>query len=114
MALAPSRDLFGVPSSAIIALIEAALIGRVHAADRVEDLAVHGGDGVQHALAAIALLVAVAQLDRFMRAGRGAGRHRGAADDAAFQRDVDFDGGIAAAVENLAADDVRDCAHVSL
>ena len=43
-------------------------------------------DRLQHALAAVARLVAVAQLDRLVRAGRGARRHRGAADGAALQR----------------------------
>jgi hypothetical protein len=37
-------------------------------------------DGLEHALAAVALLVAVAQLERFARAGGCAGRHRGAAE----------------------------------
>src|SRR3546814_20352974 len=47
---------------------------------RVSDLAVHRGDGFRHALAEVASRVAVAQFDRFMRAGRGARRHRGAAE----------------------------------
>ena len=63
------------------------------------------------ALAEIAR-AAVAQLDRLMRAGGGAGGHGGAAHGAVFEHDVDFDGRIAAAVENLAADDVDDGGHV--
>ena len=80
IALAPSRLLFGVPSSAIsVSSILTCCFG-VHAADRVEDLAVDGGDRLAHALAEIALLVAVAQLDRLVRAGRGARRHGRAAE----------------------------------
>ena len=45
----------------------------VHAADGVEDLALDVGDGGQHALAAEAGLVAVAQFDRLVRAGGGPG-----------------------------------------
>ena len=59
----------------------------------------------------IARLVAVAQLDRLVRAGRGAGRHRGAAARAVLQHDVDFDGRIAAAVEDFAADNVDNGGH---
>ena len=36
-------------------------------------------DGLEHALAAVALRIAVAQLDRLARAGGGARGHRGAA-----------------------------------
>ena len=79
---------------------------------RIENLAVDRFDRVLHALAEIALLVAVAQLDGLMRAGRGAGRHAGAAARAVLQHDVDLDGGIAAAVENFAADNVDDGGHV--
>src|SRR3546814_21000910 len=37
--------------------------------------------------------------------------HRGAPEGAAFQGDVDFDGGIAPGVENLPALDIDDCGH---
>ena len=65
----------------------------------------------QDALAAEAGLVAVAQLDRLVGAGRGARRHRRAADRAVGQDDVDLDGRVAARVEDLAGvDDVdRGC-----
>ena len=66
---------------------------------------------LQHALAEIAALVAVAQLDRLVRAGRGARGHRGAALAAVLQHHVDLHGRVAAAVEDLAADDVDDGGH---
>ena len=87
------------------------LLGRVHAADRIEDLAFHVGDRGLHALAAVPRRVVVAQLHRLVRAGRGAGRHRGAAHGAAVQHDIDLDRGIAAAVEDLAGDDIGDGGH---
>ena len=111
MALAPSRDLFGVPSSAIIVLSMPrwSAASMPPTASKISPFTV--ATALQHAFAAIALLVAVAQLHRLMGAGRRAGRHGGAAGRAAFQRDLDFDGGIAAAVEDFAADDVGDGAH---
>ena len=95
-------------------LVDLDLLLGVHVAERLEDLAVDGLDRLLHALAEIARLVAVAQLDRLMRAGGGARRHRGAAHRAVFQHHIDFDRGIAAAVENFAADDVDDGGHGSL
>ena len=92
-------------------LVDLGLRLGVHAADRVENLAVDRVDRLAHALAEIARLVAVAQLDRLVRAGGGAGRNRGAAERAVLQRDVDFDGRIAAAVEDFAADDVDNGGH---
>ena len=60
------------------------------------------------------LASAVAQLDSLMRAGRGAGRHGGAAHRAVFEHDIDLDRRIAAGIEDLAADDVDDRGHVRL
>src|SRR3970282_1624345 len=59
-------------------------------------------DRPSHALAEIPALVAIAQLQRFTLAGRGARRHRGAAERLAGPQ-VDFNRGVAARVENLAA-----------
>ena len=92
-------------------LVDLALRLGVHAADGIENLAFDGGDRLLHALAEIAFLVAVAQFDRLMRAGRGAGWHRGAAARAVLEHDLDLDGRVAAAVEHFAADDVGDGGH---
>ena len=83
----------------------------LHAAKRVIDLAVDRIDRLQDALAAVTRLVAVAQFDRFVRSGRGARGHCGAAFRAILQDDVDFDGRIAAAVEDFAADNVGNGGH---
>ena len=97
-------------------------VERAHHADRcgpvlrrpcrrgVENFAVDGIDRLADALAAIAL-AAVAQLVGFVLARRRARRHRGAPEAAALQFDIDFDRGIAAAVENFARDDVDDGCH---
>ena len=111
MALAPRRDLFGVPSRSISSASIAVLVGGFVAGQRVEDLAVDGIDRLEHALAAVAALVAVAQLDRFVGAGGGARGNGGAAEGAGFQGHIDLDGRIAAAVENFARVDVGDHRH---
>ena len=64
-----------------------------------------------HALALVARLVAVAQLDRLVGAGGGARRDRRPAHGPVLEHDVDLDRRVAAAVEDLAADDVDDGGH---
>src|SRR5690606_28842058 len=59
----------------------------------------------------VAGLVAVAQLDGFLGAGRGAGRHHRAAEAAGGQRDLGFEGGIAAAVAAFAGVGPGDSGH---
>ena len=88
--------------------VERGLVERVEAGDRVGDLAVDGVDRAGHALAEIAALVAVAQLDGLARAGRGARGHGRPAEGAALQDDVGLDGRVAAAVQDLAAADRDD------
>jgi hypothetical protein len=94
-------------------LVDGNLVFRLHAGDGIENLRVDRLHGAAHALAAITL-AAVAALDRLVRAGRGAGRHRGAADDAVFQQDIDLDGRIAARVEDFACNNVGDRGHLLL
>jgi hypothetical protein len=95
-------------------VVELDLVGRVHAAEGVEDFALDVVDGVQHALATEAQLVAVAQLHRLVGAGAGPRGDDGAAARAIIQHDLGLDGGIAAAVEHLAGDDVGDGGHGGL
>ena len=92
-------------------LVDADLLAGIDTADRFENFALDIGDRLAHAFAAIARRIAVAQFHRFIGAGGGAGRHRGAAGGTAFQDHIAFDGGIAAAVEDFAGDDVGDGTH---
>jgi len=92
------------------ALVDAALVVGVEPGQRLPDLAIDGADGLAHALAAIAL-VPVAKLMRFVGPGRGARRHGGAAKGPTRQHDVHLHGGIAAAIENLPADDGGNGGH---
>src|SRR6185295_17272171 len=75
--------------------------------DRLRDLAVDVRHGVPHALAQVARLVTVAELERLALAGGGARGDRGAPQLRAGA-DVDFYRGIAARVENLAPVNTRD------
>ena len=114
MALAPSRALFGVPSSSIMRLVDLDLVFGIHAADRVEDLAVDGldrlarrpcrGSGLPPSRSSTASCAPVEAPD-----GTAARPMR-----AVFEHDIDLDGRIAAAVEDFAADDVDDGGHGGL
>ena len=91
--------------------VQEGLLRRIQAEHGFADLGVDVFHRAQHALAAVAALVAVAQFDGLARAGGRARGHGRAAHGAAFQQHVAFDGGVAAAVEDLSADDVDDGAH---
>ncbi len=91
--------------------VDLGLLFRLEVDDGVGDLAVHGLHSLQDALAQITAVVPVALLDRLMRTGRRARGHGGATEAAVIQRDIDLDGGIAAAVENFAGVDVDDGGH---
>ena len=67
IALAPRRDLLSVPSSSISVLSMNACSVASRPTMRLADLGVDVLDRLQHALAEVALLVAVAQLDRLAR-----------------------------------------------
>jgi hypothetical protein len=87
-----AEDRVGAEARLVLAAVEldhAAIDRRL----RARILADEGGlqhridvrDGSQHALAAIACLVAIAQLDRLARSGRGAGWHGGATERAGIE-----------------------------
>ena len=92
--------------------VDLGLLARVHAEDLGRDRLVHVLDGLKDALAAVALLVAVAQLQRLARAGGCAGRHARAPRVAAFEETLDFDRRVAAGVEDFAGVDAFDRVHV--
>ena len=92
--------------------IDADLVERVLADERWRNLGFDVGDGVEHALAEVAFLVAVAQFEGFVLAGGGAGGHGGAAERAGGEADIDFNRGIATGVEDFAGGDCCDgCVH---
>ncbi len=64
-----------------------------------------------HAFAEETFLVAVAEFDGFVFAGAGAAGDGRAAGRAAFERHVNFDGGVAARVEDFARLDVLNFCH---
>ncbi len=91
--------------------VDGHLLGRVRTHQRLGDLAVDGGHRVEHALAQIARLVAVAQFDRLMLAGGGARGHGGAPHRPVFEDHIHLDGRIAAAVKDFAAGDIENRGH---
>ena len=74
----------------------------VDALDGRAELVDHGVDGLQHALAAVAVVVAVAQLVRLEGAGGRAGGDGRALDDAVVEQHLDLDGRVAARIQDLA------------
>ena len=92
--------------------IDGALVEGVEAHDGVSALVVNVLDGLRNALAQVAALVAIAQLAGLKGAGRSTRRHHRATEAAVLERDLDLDGGVAAAVEYLATVDVQNIAHV--
>ena len=89
-------------------LIDGGLIQHVHAHQALGDLGVHVLHSVEDALAQVAALVAVPQLAGLIDAGGSAGGHSSAAHGAVFQIDLHLNGGIAAGVQDLTAQDVND------
>ena len=91
--------------------VDVGLLGGVQAQNGLGDLGVDVLDSFQHALAAIALGIAIAQLDGLTGTGRGAGRDGRTAHHARFEQDVAFDGGVATRIDDLTSDNVDDCTH---
>ena len=115
MALAPSLDLVlravqlehGAVNRQLIEGVQAfAAPGRIFSVTFLTAL--------DDAFAEVALFVAVAQFERFVFAGAGAGGHRRAAHRAAGQDHVHFHRGVTARIEDLAGFNVRDEAHNSI
>ena len=108
MALAPSLALLGVPSAAIRARSSPGWSPASRPTATFGQGVVDVLDGLGDALAQVASLVAVAELDRLVGAGAGAGGDGGAAERPVGQDHVDLDGRVASAVEDLSAADGGD------
>ena len=83
--------------------VNAGLVEGVEAEERGCDLPLHVAHGLLNALAAVAGLVAIAELDGLVFPGGGTGRNRGTAEVAGGKFDVNFDRGIATGVDNFAS-----------
>ena len=108
MALAPSLPLLGVPSAAISARSSPTWSAGSRPTATLASVGVDVGDRLGHAFAQVALLVAVAELDRLVDSRAGSGGNRRPPKRAVGQDHVHFDGWVAAAVEDLATNDSRD------
>ena len=89
-------------------IIELALVERVLALEQFGDRAIDGFDGLEHALAQVDFLVAVAQFAGFEFTGGSAGRNGGTRQEPIVQDDIDFNGRIAARIENLTTGNLGD------
>src|SRR5262249_21600829 len=91
--------------------VHAGLIERVHAEkfgrERLRDVSCR----LEHALAAVTLRVPVAQLECLVLSGRGARGNRGAAESAAAEDTIHFEGRVAARVEDLSRFELSDGHH---
>ena len=94
--------------------IETALVGSVETDDLRGDDVVDVGDGLLDSLAAVAGLVAVAQLDGLEGARGGAGGDGGTSGGAVLKQDLDLEGRVAAGVEDLAGFNCLDEGHLVL
>ena len=88
--------------------IQAVLVQRIVAEELRRDDLIHVGDRLANALAEIALLVAVAQLDGLVFAGRCAGGNCGAAVGTVGEGHFDLHGRVAARVDDLASKYIDD------
>ena len=96
--LALVRSAVGLDERAIERHLVAGIPANGHLGQRSVDV----GHGMGHAFAAVALLVAVPQLDRFVDSRAGPRGNRGPAEGAVGQNHIDLHGRVAAAVKNLA------------
>jgi hypothetical protein len=83
-------------------VIDACLVGCVHAEQGVTQCAVDVRHGLAHTLAEVTARILVTQFDGLAGAGRGTGGYGGAAHGAAGKRDLGLDGRVAARIDNLA------------
>jgi hypothetical protein len=88
--------------------VDGRLLGRIQADELRRDLRVDVLDRLEHALAAVLALVAVAQLERLMLARARAGGNDGAAARTVLQVNFSLKGGVAPRIEDLAGDDFGD------
>ena len=89
------------------------LIHYIHTFQFGEDLFVDIVDSGHNAFAQVTALIAVTQFKSFVFTGGGTGGDCCTAFDAAFESYFDFEGGVAAGIEDFAGVDIIDCRHRS-
>lgn len=91
--------------------VDSTLVASVHADNRFGNFLIHMGDGLLNALAKVAVLIAVTQLNSLECASRCARRNDRACERTVVEGNLDLNRGVAAGIENLSAVDVEDDAH---
>ena len=102
IALAPRRLFVGVPSRAIIFLVERSLV-ELDAGHLPCNFAVDVGHSGQHALTEIAQSIAVSQFERLPLSRRSARRNGRAAERSALETHFDFHCWISTRVQNFSS-----------
>ena len=91
--------------------VDSALVASVHADNSFGNFLIHMGYGFLNALAKVAALIAVTQLNSLECARRCARRNDRAGERTVVEGNLDLNRGVAAGIENLSAVDVEDDAH---
>src|SRR5690606_20473650 len=91
--------------------VQTFLIQGITADQQLADGTIDVGNRLEYALAQVTALVAVTQFQCFAGAGGGAGGGTGAAEDAAFQNHVCFNGRVTARVQYFTTLDFNDLRH---
>ena len=93
--------------------VHAGLVKHLHADQLRGDQLIGIFDGLAHALAQVAFLVAIAQLDRLVLAGRCAGGDRRTAHHAAIQHHIRLDSRVAPRIQNFTRLDPDNFRHMT-
>ncbi len=91
--------------------VQRLLIQRILTQQQITDRPIDVADSLQHSLAHVTALVAIAQFQRLAGPSGSTGRRTGATSNAVIQDNVRFNSGIATGVENLTPFDVDDLCH---
>ncbi len=106
----PEPRLVGCPVGVDEGEVDPPLVEGVGSVQDVGDLSVDVGHRVGHTLAPVAV-APVPEFHRLEGAGRRTRRHDGPSDGPRVQHHLDLDGGVAAGIQDLSADDLFDEAH---
>jgi hypothetical protein len=91
--------------------VYAALIGDLHSHQGIPNFTVHIAHGGKNALAQVARLVAIPQLNRFTAAGRCARGHRRATHGAGAKNDIGLHRRVATGINNFTAANIGNKTH---
>ena len=95
-------------------VVDSALVVCLEADEGIGNFVVHMANGIKRALAQIAILVAIAQLNGLECARRRAGGNSRTTEGTILQHNFHFNGGVAARVQDFTPEHIDDDAHECL